>query len=93
MKNLMQNAGIQGFFANHSACRTGETCLFRAGVEWKLVKEKTGHSSDAVGKYQITSHEQEQMMSVVLADQHLKPLSDLGSFEIKKKVEEDAKVK
>ena len=51
VKKLMQDAGIQGFFTNHSARCTGGTHLFRAGVQRKLVKETTGHSSDAIDKY------------------------------------------
>ena len=56
----MKTAGIEGFFTNHSARHTGGTHLFRAGVQRKLIKESTGHTSDAVDKYQLTSHEQEK---------------------------------
>ena len=66
----MASAGIEGFFTNHSARRTGGTRLFRAGVQRKAVKEATGHSSDAVDKYQITSDEQRAMMSRVIAGEH-----------------------
>ena len=71
VKKLMEDAGIKGFFTNHSARRTGGTRLFRAGVQCKLVKETTGHSSDAIDKYQITSDEQRQMMSEVIAGRHV----------------------
>ena len=67
VKKLMQSAGIEGFFTNHSTRRTGGTRLFRAGVQRKLVKEATGHSSDAIDKYQITSDEQREMMSKIIA--------------------------
>ena len=70
VKTLMENAGILGFFTNHSARRTGGTRLFRAGVQHKLVKETAGHTSDAIDQYQITSDDQRQMMSKVLAVQH-----------------------
>ena len=63
VQTLMKTAGIEGFFTNHSARRTGGTRLFRAGVPRKLVKEATGHTSDAVDKYQITSDAQREMMS------------------------------
>ena len=70
---MMSAADIAGYFTNHSARRTGGTRLFRAGVERKLVKECTGHSSDAVDKYQITSDEQRQKMSKILACPPAKP--------------------
>ena len=55
VKELMKAANIDGFFTNHSLRRIGSTRLFRACVERKLVKEVTGHRSDAVDAYQITS--------------------------------------
>ena len=67
IKKLMKEAEIEGYFTNHSARRTGGTRLFQAGVERKLVKEATGHSSDAVDKYQITSVGQRRQMSNILA--------------------------
>ena len=67
VQKLMSDAKIEGFFTNHSARRTGGTCLFRAGVDRKLVKEATGHSSDAVDKYQITSDEPRELMSRIIA--------------------------
>ena len=48
IKKLMEEGDIQGYFTNHSAHRTGGTCLFQAGVDRKLVKEATGHTSDAI---------------------------------------------
>ena len=66
VKMMMTDAKIEGFFTNHSLRRSGGTRLFRAGVDRKLVKEITGHRSDAVDAYQITSHDQRQMMSNVL---------------------------
>ena len=64
---MMKTAEIEGYFTNHSARRTGSTRLFQAGVDRKLVKEATGHHSDAVDKYQLTSHEQRRHMSNILA--------------------------
>ena len=67
LKLLMEAGDIQGYFTNHSAHRTGGTRLFQAGVERKLVKEATDHTSDAMDKYQITSAEQRRAMSNILA--------------------------
>ena len=47
--------------------RTSTTHLFQTGVDRKIVKEFTGHVSDAFDKYQITtSDEQKEKMSVIL---------------------------
>ena len=45
--------------------------LFGAGVQCKLVKEATGHRSDAVDKYEITSDNQREMMSKIMAGEHV----------------------
>ena len=62
----MKAANIEGFFTNHSLQRTGGTRLFRAGVPHKLVKEATGHHSDSVDAYQITSDQQHQEMCRII---------------------------
>ena len=54
------------FYSNHSLRRSGTTHLFRAGIDRKLVKEFTGHTSDAVDSYQITSNKQRAMLSNVI---------------------------
>ena len=66
MKELLAGTEIEGFFSNHSLRRTGTTRLFRSGVDRKLVKEYSGHTSDAVDAYQITSDEQREHMSKVI---------------------------
>ena len=76
VKTLMKDAGITGFFTNHSARRTGGTRLFRAGVQRKLVKETTGHSSDAVDKYQLTSDDQREFMSKIMAGEQRNVVSE-----------------
>ena len=62
---LMDRAKIAGFFTNHSLRHSGGTRLFRAGVDHKLIKKVTGHRSDAVDSYQITSIEQKMMSNVL----------------------------
>ena len=64
---MMEAAGYEGFYSGHSFRRSGGSRLFQAGVQRKLVKECTGHMSDAVDKYQITSDEQREVMSKILA--------------------------
>ena len=69
VKNLLASAAIDGYFTNHSLRRSGATRLFQANVDWKLVKEATGQecSSDAVDTYQVTSDQQRQKLSEVIA--------------------------
>ena len=55
VKNLLKNAKLDGYFINYSLRRSGTTRLFQAGVDRKLIKEFTGHASDVVDKYAITS--------------------------------------
>ena len=68
IKTIMSEAGIEGFYTNHSARRTGSTRLFRAGAQHKLVNQCTGHRSDAIDKYQITSDAQRRQMSEIMAE-------------------------
>ena len=81
VKKLMEQAGIEGFFTNHSARRTGGTRLFRAGVQRKLVKEATGHASDAIDKYQITSDAQHEMMSKIIAGPQVDVVKECEALE------------
>ena len=69
VKNLLSSASIDGYFTNHSLRRSGASRLFQANVDRKLVKEATGHSSDAVDAYQITSDAQRQKLSEIIAGQ------------------------
>ena len=66
VKNLLKDAKLDGYFTNHSLRRTGTTRLFQAGVDRKIIKEYTGHRSDAVDKYQVTSHAQKEEVSNIL---------------------------
>ena len=63
---MMNTAEIEGYFTNHSARQTESTWLSQAGVEKKLAKQMTGHRSDAVDKYQITSVDQRRQKPNIL---------------------------
>ena len=52
----------------HLYLRAGTTRLFQAGIDRKLITEATGHRSDALDCYVVTSHEQRQHMSNVIAN-------------------------
>ena len=64
---MLKDAKLDGFFTNHSLRRSGTTRLFQAGIDRKIIKEFTGHVSDAVDQYQITSDDQRRQVSAVIA--------------------------
>ena len=64
---MLKNTKLDGFFSNHSLHRTGISRLFQAGVPPKLIKEYSGHHSEALDRYQIPSEKQIQEISSVLA--------------------------
>ena len=51
----MSQAGKSGNYSNHSLRVTAATRMFDSGIEEQLVKEKTGHKSNAVRAYKRTS--------------------------------------
>ena len=63
---LMKNCDLSYFVSNHSLRRTGATRLLQGGVDRKTVKEFTGHTSDAIDKYQVTSHNERAQISKIL---------------------------
>ena len=79
VKNLLSSAEIDGYFTNHSLRCTGGTRLFQAGIDHKLVKEVTGHRSDAVDCYQITSEEQREHISRVMEGSNVVECNDIQS--------------
>lgn len=80
IQELMKEAKIEGFFTNHSLRRSGGTRLFNAGVDRKLVKEAMGHKSDAVDQYQVTSDQQRELLSKIIAcPNEVKPVTAVSS--------------
>ncbi len=55
VNTLMTRAGIPGRFTNHSLRVTAATRKFNTSVKEQVVKEHTGHKSDAVCAYKCTS--------------------------------------
>ena len=70
VKEMLKDAGLDGFFTNHSLRRTAATRLFQAGQNVKLIKEVTGHISNAVDKYEITSDKQKMEISSIIQGEH-----------------------
>ena len=67
VSELLKNAKLDGFFINHSLRRSSATHLFQAGVDKKIIREITGHRSDTLDKYSVTSDAQKIHVSNVLA--------------------------
>ena len=67
VRNLLSSADIDGYFTDHSLRRTSSTQMFQAGIDRKIVKEITGHKSDALDKYQVTSEDQLANVSKVIS--------------------------
>ena len=64
---MCKQAGIQGYFTNHSLRTTAATLLYHAGVDEQLVMERTGHHSlEGIRNYQRTSIKQCETISDVL---------------------------
>ena len=56
---MCKQAGIQGYFTNHSLRTTTVTRLYHAGVDERLVMEWTGHRGlEGIHNYKCTSMEQ-----------------------------------
>ena len=91
VKQLLSDAKIDGYFTNHSLRRSGGTRLFQAGVERKLVKEVTGHCSDAVDCYQITSDQQRENISKIIAGEIVEN-HDVSVDEVPKESLKEARV-
>ena len=89
VKKLLKEVNIDGYFTNHSCRRSGTTRLFQAGVDRKLIKEVTGHRSDAVDKYAITSDGQREHISNIMYDQPKQNVPQNLS-EVKPKTEHNA---
>ncbi len=68
LKNMCNEAQIDGRKANHSLHSTGASELFQAGVPEKIIKERTGHHSlEALQTYERTTTEQQQAISDILS--------------------------
>ena len=74
VKDMLKDAGLDGFFTNHSLRRTAATRLFQAGQNVKFIKEVTGHVSNAVENYETTSDEQRMVISSIIQGE--KPVNE-----------------
>ncbi|CAG2250785.1 unnamed protein product [Mytilus edulis] len=67
MKTMCAEAGIDGYFTNHSGKRTCATTLYQAGVPEQEIMNRTGHRSvESVRKYKRASSEMLKDISIIL---------------------------
>ena len=64
---MMEKGGIPGNFRNHSLRKSTCTRLFRKGMDPQLIKEQTGHKSDAVMLYKKSNLQQRKEVSDMLS--------------------------
>ena len=69
VKTIMGKAGFKGNYTNHSLRATTASRLFRANVPEQLIREQTGHRSNAIYAYKRPSSEQKRSVSAVLQGQ------------------------
>ena len=66
VRDMMELAGIDGYFTNHSLRATCASRLYQKSVDEQLIAETTGHKSNAVGHYKRTNFEQKEQISDLL---------------------------
>lgn len=66
VKDIYKEAGLKGFYTNHSLHSTAATRLYNAGLDEQLVCEITGHRSNSVCSYKRTSEKQKKSASQVI---------------------------
>ena len=63
----MKRGSVEGNFKNHSMRKSTCTRLFRKGVDPQLIKEQTGHKSEAVMLYKKSNLQQKKEVSDMLS--------------------------
>ena len=66
IKTMLYDARINRIFTGHSLRRSAISRMFRAGMQKKIIREMSGHRSDALEQYEITSDKQKEQASAIL---------------------------
>ncbi len=74
MKHLATKVGLSGKFTNHSLHATSAMRMFSGGIPEKVIKEITGHRSDAVRLYERTGEAVKHKASSILSCSECKPV-------------------
>ena len=69
VKTMMSEAGVEGYYTNHSLRATAVSRLFQNDVDDKLIKGVTGHRSDALQGYKRETEEQLLKVSKIVQGQ------------------------
>ena len=69
VKTMMSEAGVEGYYANHSLRATAVSRLSQNDVDDKLIKGVTGHRSDALQGYKRETEEQLLKVSKIVQGQ------------------------
>ena len=69
-KKMCPEAGMSGHFTGHSLRRTSITRMFRGNVPEKIIKEVSGHRSNAVDQNKVTSVKQKANVSTIIQGKH-----------------------
>ena len=72
MQVMCEEAGVEKK-TNHSLRATGCTALFNAGVPEKMIRDVTGHRSNAIQLYERPTEEQKKHVSKVMMNSGSKP--------------------
>ena len=67
IEDMMKRGAVEGNFKNHSMRKSTCTRLFRKGVDPQLIKEQTGHKSEAVMLYKKSNLQQKKEVSDMLS--------------------------
>ncbi|XP_071105421.1 uncharacterized protein KIAA1958-like [Haliotis cracherodii] len=66
VSKLFKQAGIEGYFTNHSLRATAATRLYDSGLDEQLIADRTGHRSLAIRSYKRTSAQMEGRVDGVI---------------------------
>ncbi|KAL5012557.1 hypothetical protein ScPMuIL_011108 [Solemya velum] len=73
---LCEEAGLEGYFTNHSLRASCASRLFENGVDEQLIMERTGHRSLAVRQYKRTSNKLVRSVSDIVVDDKKRQYED-----------------
>ena len=73
VSEIARDGGIPGYRTNHSLRVTAASRLYQADVDEQLIKEVTGHRSDAVRNYKRTTEPMKRKLSAILAGEQAPP--------------------
>ena len=77
VKSVCQQAGLEGFYTNHSLRSTAATRMYQSNVSEQVIQEITGHRSLAVCGYKRTSDSQKKEASACIFSEQVSSISSI----------------